>query len=131
MDLKWFLFSIDGRVNRKPFWLYALSVFIISFGAAFVFASATTANPNTVSLVLTLVFLWPNICVQAKRWHDRDKSAWWILINLIPIVGPIWALVETGIFPGTPGENRFGADPLGGFIDGSGSSGPSAEIDPS
>lgn len=131
MDYKWFLFSLDGRINRRPFWLYALTVFIISFSVAFIFASATTVNPNSVSVVLTLVFLWPNICVQAKRWHDRNKSAWWILINLIPILGPLWALIETGFFPGTSGENRFGADPLGGFMNGPDSQNPTAEVTPS
>jgi len=114
MDYKWFLLSIEGRINRKPFWLYALSVFGVSFIISFILTGAGNVNPNSISLILTLVFLWPNIAVQAKRWHDRDKSAWWILINLIPILGPIWALVVTGFLPGTPGDNKFGADPLAG-----------------
>jgi len=114
MDFKWFLFSFQGRTNRKPFWLYALAVFLISFSLSFVVTSAGSTDPNVVSLILTVLFIWPNLAVQAKRWHDRDKSAWWILINLIPIVGPIWALIVTGFLPGTPGDNRFGADPLSG-----------------
>ena len=53
----------------------------------------------------------PAILVYIKRFHDRDKSGWWMLIVLIPIVGAIWLLVELGFLPGTPGPNRFGPPP--------------------
>ncbi len=112
MDFKWFLLSFQGRINRKPFWLYALAVFLISFSISFIMTSAGSSDPNVASLILTLLFIWPNLAVQAKRWHDRDKSAWWVLINLVPIIGPIYALVVTGFLPGTSGDNRFGANPL-------------------
>lgn len=49
----------------------------------------------------TLVILWPALAVQAKGWHVRDKTAWWILINVVPLIGTIWALVENGFLPGT------------------------------
>ena len=51
---------------------------------------------------------------QVKRWHDRDKSGWFVLVNFIPFIGTIWALVELGFLRGTMGPNRFGPDPLGG-----------------
>lgn len=60
-----------------------------------------------------LVFdIWAGLGLAVKRFHDRDKSGWWILIQLIPLVGAIWYIVETGFLPGTPGTNRFGPDPL-------------------
>ncbi len=49
-----------------------------------------------VMIVLYLGIIWCGLTIQAKRWHDRDKSAWWILIGLLPVIGPIWALVENG-----------------------------------
>ncbi|TGR16409.1 DUF805 domain-containing protein, partial [Mesorhizobium sp. M8A.F.Ca.ET.197.01.1.1] len=48
----------------------------------------------------------------AKRWHDRNKSGWWTLIGLIPIIGGIWLLIELGILEGTRGANQYGPDPL-------------------
>jgi uncharacterized membrane protein YhaH (DUF805 family) len=54
---------------------------------------------------------WPSVAVLAKRWHDLGKSALWVLIMLIPIVGPIWTLYETGFLPGTPGTNEYGPGP--------------------
>lgn len=68
---------------------------------------------SLVAAALVLVFLWPKIAISVKRWHDRNKSGWWVFINLIPIVGPIWALVEQGFLRGTQGPNDYGDDPLG------------------
>jgi hypothetical protein len=49
---------------------------------------------------------------QAKRWHDRDKSAWWVLVYFIPIIGWLWSFIVAGFLRGTSGYNRFGPDPL-------------------
>ncbi|MDK1018188.1 MAG: DUF805 domain-containing protein [Actinomycetota bacterium] len=58
--------------------------------------------------------LWAGLAIAIKRWHDRDKSGWWILIGLVPIIGGFWALIETRFLTGTQGENRYGPDPLAG-----------------
>ena len=62
-----------------------------------------------------LILLAPalvNFAVLAKRWHDRNKSAWWAFIHLVPVIGVLWTFVELGFFRGTTGKNRFGLDPL-------------------
>ena len=51
------------------------------------------------------------LAVSVKRWHDRDKPGTWVLINLIPLVGGIWAFVEVGCLRGTFGPNNYGEDP--------------------
>jgi Protein of unknown function (DUF805) len=50
--------------------------------------------------------------MQVKRWHDRGKSGWMVLINLIPLIGWVWTLVELGLLEGTLGPNQYGEDPL-------------------
>jgi len=75
----------------------------------YVCAKALNLNP-LIQLVLLLVVLWPLAAVNAKRWHDLDKSAWWIAIGIIPIIGSIVSLAYTGFLAGTPGPNRFGPD---------------------
>jgi uncharacterized membrane protein YhaH (DUF805 family) len=60
--------------------------------------------------IFALLTLIPTIIVYVKRFHDRDKSGWWVLIGLIPIIGVIWLLIELGFLKGTPGPNRFGTD---------------------
>lgn len=78
-------------------------------------AAAEQMSKLTLPLiVLLLLLLWPSICLYAKRWHDRDKSGWWSLIVLIPIIGGLWMLIELGFLRGTDGPNRFGPDPIAG-----------------
>lgn len=67
------------------------------------------------SLDVVLILLAPalvNFAVLAKRWQDRNKSAWWTFILLVPVIGVLWTFVELGFFKGTTGKNRFGLDPL-------------------
>ncbi len=109
MKWPWLLFSFQGRISRKPYWIFNL---IILSGwmllGLFTEVSPDIDQVSRPQLMFMLWILWPSLAIQAKRWHDRDKSAWWILVNFIPVIGPFWALVENGFLPGTPGDNRFG-----------------------
>ena len=126
-------FSFAGRIRRRTWWLgYVLPIFVISILGTvidvmlgFVSLVAEDAMPadgfavatqgfGPFSIVALLITIVGGLAGQVKRWHDRDKSGWWVLISLIPIVGPIWALVEVGFLSGTQGPNRFGPDPRGG-----------------
>jgi hypothetical protein len=69
-------------------------------------------NAGVLTLSLLALSLWLALAMQVKRWHDRGKSGWMILIHLIPIVGTVWSMAELGFFPGTIGANRYGEDPL-------------------
>lgn len=61
-------------------------------------------------IITLLVLAWVELAVSAKRWHDRNKSAFWILFSFIPIIGTIWTFVELGFFRGTKGHNRYGPE---------------------
>ncbi|MEA1950962.1 MAG: DUF805 domain-containing protein [Planctomycetota bacterium] len=63
-----------------------------------------------IMLIFYFPILWISLAIQAKRWHDRDKSAWWILIGFVPLIGPIWVLIEVGCLRGKYGPNQYGAD---------------------
>ncbi len=100
-------FSLQGRVNRKTYWLLLI---LPMFMLGFISAILVPYFPDYywIDSLITLLVLWPNIAVQVKRWHDRDKSGWWVLIGLIPIVGFIWALIENGFLAGDPSWNQYG-----------------------
>ncbi len=135
MSFTQFLFSFEGRISRSAYWLkFTLPYMVILIGLSFISVavgpptdsfgmpleppSTTAMIVNAVGALFGLAALWPSLAVAAKRWHDRDKSGWWTLIVLIPIIGSIWMLVECGFLRGTTGSNRFGEDPLqsaGGF----------------
>ncbi|MGA9423370.1 MAG: DUF805 domain-containing protein [Rhodanobacteraceae bacterium] len=120
MSWKSLLFSFEGRVGRGPYWALVV-VSLVLFGglsAWSVMSALNASDPGTASggasfviMLVSLAFLWPALAIQAKRWHDVDKSAWWILIALVPVVGGLIALVFNGFIAGTPGANRFGTAP--------------------
>jgi uncharacterized membrane protein YhaH (DUF805 family) len=117
MDFKQFYFSAQGRVNRKQWWLWlVLPVTVISIILALVDVATGNYDPQNgigvFSGIFALLAIIPSIIVYIKRFHDRDKSGWWVLIALIPIIGAIWILIELGFLAGTPGPNRFGPPPL-------------------
>ncbi|MDF2766797.1 MAG: hypothetical protein K0S81_3792 [Rhodospirillales bacterium] len=117
MDLKQFYLSPQGRVGRQDWWLkYVLVFVVISVVASVLDAGLGLMDPESgygpVSIIATLVIIYPAIIVTIKRYHDRNKSGWWVLIALIPIVGAIWQIIELGFLRGTVGQNRFGSDPV-------------------
>lgn len=65
-----------------------------------------------IVVILAFLLLWPSLAIQVKRWHDRNKSGNWILLNFIPIIGFLWVTIELGFLKGTDGNNIYGADPI-------------------
>jgi uncharacterized membrane protein YhaH (DUF805 family) len=112
MPISQLLFSFKGRINRQSYWLFTLAMAAVILVPAFFYFGVGTETADTYVDAASLVLLWPVLAVQAKRWHDRDKSAWWVLINFIPVIGFFWSIIENGFLPGTPGQNRFGTHPL-------------------
>lgn len=118
MDTLSLLFGFSGRIGRAQFWLgYVIQIAITIVG--YVCLLYGEQNESIAALVAALILfvpvIWIGICVMAKRYHDRDKSAWWILIAFIPIIGGIWQLIELGLLKGTEGTNDYGPDPCHSF----------------
>lgn len=112
-DFKQFYLTADGRVNRQQWWLRLVLPFtVISIILVLLDMALGTYNREdgigVLSGLFSLAALVPAILVYIKRFHDRDKSGWWLLIMFVPIIGAIWLLIELGFLAGTPGPNRFG-----------------------
>src|SRR5437660_3280121 len=119
------LFSFQGRINRAKFWLVHVAMWVV---VAIVFSvilgsAAMSSDPQAalqsvgavggiILLVVYILALWIGLAIAAKRWHDRNKSAWWLLIVFVPLVGGLWYLIECGFLKGTTGTNKYGSDPL-------------------
>ena len=119
------LFSFQGRVNRAKFWLVHVVMWVVLLivFSAILGSAAMSSDPQAalqsvgavggiILLVVYILALWIGLAIAAKRWHDRNKSAWWILIVFVPVVGPFWYLIECGFLKGTTGANKYGSDPL-------------------
>ncbi len=112
IDWGWLLFQFDGRINRAKFWL--VWVVLYAFFAILWSVAFRTESSALVSLagLLGIASIWPYLAVGVKRYHDHDKSGWWLLVGLIPFIGFFWLLIELGFLAGTDGPNQYGPDPL-------------------
>jgi len=102
--------DFNTRSSRSEYWYWVLFVILLSIVAGVIDGIIFDA-PILRSLV-TLGLLVPGIAVGVRRLHDIDRSGWWYLIALIPIVGAL-VLIYWFVQPGTPGSNEYGDNPLG------------------
>jgi len=110
MSIGHVLFSIQGRINRKTYWLAILPL-AVSYAVTDMMTESADESIVVLAHIIMVILIWPSLAVQTKRWHDRDKSGWWNLISLIPIVGSIWAFIELGFLQGTSARNSYGLPP--------------------
>lgn len=106
--------NFSGRSSRGAYWWLLLINILISLVLGFVdglmFTNAVRSTGfGVLGGLYSLATLIPGIAIGFRRLHDVDKSAWWLLIALIPIVGAIVLLIFTAQ-AGTSGSNRFGPD---------------------
>lgn len=139
-----FLFGASGRIGRAKYWR---SVLIYIGGglmtAVILFTAAGIAAPLFVVMVVVVLIPWLlwGVSFSTKRLHDRDKSAWWLVVfyllpgalgqlanaawsgevagtalhSILALAGfalTIWGFVEIGCLRGTAGSNTYRPDPL-------------------
>lgn len=103
--------QFTGRSGRAEFWWYFLATVIANVVAQTV-DQMINGGPGLLTGALALALFVPGLAVSFRRLHDTDRSAWWLLIGLIPLVGMI-VLIVFCVGAGTPGPNKFGEAPSG------------------
>lgn len=130
------LFSFEGRVNRKPYWLIPIGGLLISILAIGLTVILSPTIGMVVAIALYPLLIGVSLAIGVKRLHDREKSGHWLWLFYL---GPallqwissasgrgslgtvflaasyaisVWALIELGFLRGTAGPNRYGPDPL-------------------
>ena len=142
------LFAFEGRLRRRDWWLGHLAILVVSY---LVWLAAARLNDTTTAELVTehraslfgiglyLAFLWPQLALDVKRLHDRDRTGWWLVLFYAPLrfwtfttaaepgrldrmgwaspltiylVAAFVVLVfELGLRDAAPGAERFGAPP--------------------
>jgi uncharacterized membrane protein YhaH (DUF805 family) len=104
--------EFSGRARRKEYWMFVLISFVISIILSMLdrIIGTQSANFGVLSGLYSLAVLLPSLGVAVRRLHDTNRSGWWILLGLIPIVGAIILIVFT-VLEGTVGDNKYGPDP--------------------
>ena len=103
--------QFTGRSGRAEFWWYFLATVIVNVIVQTV-DQMISGGPGILTGALALALFIPGLAVSFRRLHDTDRSAWWLLIGLIPLVGAV-VLIVFWASAGTPGPNKFGAAPDG------------------
>jgi uncharacterized membrane protein YhaH (DUF805 family) len=101
--------TFNGRANRGEYWWWVLATLLINAGLGIVDRAffGVGTNLTALSSLWSLATLIPSLAVGARRLHDIDKSGWWQLIWLIPVVG--WILLIVWFAQrGEDRTNRFG-----------------------
>jgi uncharacterized membrane protein YhaH (DUF805 family) len=94
--------DFNGRAKRPEFWWFVLFCFLVSM--------ALSMASSVLSGLFSLGVLLPSLAVGARRLHDINRSGWWQLIGLIPVVGWI-VLIVFCTQEGESGDNQYGAPP--------------------
>ncbi|BES86745.1 DUF805 domain-containing protein [Pectobacterium araliae] len=132
MTLQQWCFSFKGRIGRRDFWLW-MGIWVALMAVLFTLSGQHWLDTQLTAFGL-VVLLWPTAAMMVKRLHDRNKSGWWALLlvvawvlasgnwtmfsaiwqwgvgRFLPILIVVMILLDCGVFLGTKGENRFGAE---------------------
>jgi uncharacterized membrane protein YhaH (DUF805 family) len=113
VPLRWsqILFSFDGRLPRKAYWLRGHLVIIGCIALSWLIAIWVPAL-FWLSFLTQLISIWCFFAIAAKRLHDLDYSGWLCLVAFIPGIGLV-LYIYIGFLVGTEGVNRFGPDTRG------------------
>lgn len=107
--------EFSGRSRRKEYWMFVLGVIIAAVVLSIIegiigLSGMVGGVYGPLTLILILAVIVPSIAVQIRRFHDQDKSGWFLLLALIPFIGGLIVFVFMCL-EGTKGPNRFGPDP--------------------
>jgi uncharacterized membrane protein YhaH (DUF805 family) len=118
--MSWFLSvlrqyaTFKGRARRKEYWMFVLCYVPFYLALIVIDGLTGTFDMGTERGLLSGLFmigtLLPSLAVAVRRLHDTDRSGWWLLLSLIPIVGQI-GLLYFLIQEGDEGDNEYGRDP--------------------
>jgi len=123
---------LSGRASRAEYWYWQLFTALVSVGTTLLDIMMGSGSQGFSLSFMGLVILYlPTIAVTVRRFHDINRSGWWLalimvvnvvsygywvqgagLISLLPLAGSLSTLVCWCVRKGDSGRNRFGEDPF-------------------
>ncbi|HEX2020805.1 MAG TPA: DUF805 domain-containing protein [Aurantimonas sp.] len=112
--------TFRGRASRAEFWWFFLFAFLgnvvlgivdgLIVGPILGFSPFSGEGAQPLGSLFSLAIFVPSLAVGARRMHDTGRSGWWLLVNLVPVVG--WLIyLYFAIQPGEPAINAYGPPP--------------------
>ena len=90
--------DFSGRASRSEYWWFMLFLVLVSAGASMI-------SP-VLSGLFSLGTLLPALAAATRRLHDTNRSGWWQLITLVPVIGFIILLIFLAQ-EGTTGDDKL------------------------
>jgi uncharacterized membrane protein YhaH (DUF805 family) len=110
--------DFSGRSRRMEYWMFVVGVIGASVVAMLIdnvigMGQLVAGVYGPLYTLVALGTIVPSLACMVRRLHDQDKSGWFALLVLIPILGGLVILVFM-FLEGTKGENQYGPDPKAG-----------------
>ncbi len=122
-------FDYKTRATRKEYWTFTLlnwaifiALLLLTIPISWLTSSPSYENTTLTtiggfliaaiivnSIIFAFAIILPGIAVAIRRLHDIDFNGWWFLIIFAPFGGIVFFIFT--LLDGTPGNNRFGANP--------------------
>lgn len=102
--------GFSGRAGRSEYWYFALFMLIVVIVLGIV--DNAIFGMGLLGGLFSLASLIPALAVGARRLHDINRTGWWLLLGLVPIIGAL-VLIYFFVQPSQPGNNEYGANPYG------------------
>lgn len=106
--------TFSGRARRKEYWMFTLfnAIFYVTLSVLDALLGLVNYdNPfGILAPIYSLAVMLPGIAVGIRRLHDTGRSAWWLAISLVPLIGIIVLMVFMCL-DSQAGENKYGANP--------------------
>lgn len=98
--------TLEGRATRSEYW-YGFLAYVVAYILTAIIAAFTGTVGSILMFIVAIGAFIPGITSLARRLHDTNRSGWWILLSLIPVVG-ILVLWIFACLKGTEGDNEYG-----------------------
>jgi uncharacterized membrane protein YhaH (DUF805 family) len=113
--------DFNSRLSRGDFWMFVLFNILFSiaatildnmYGTTYVvdYGYGIESESGYINNLYSLIMFVPGLSASVRRLHDVDKSGWFLLIALIPVIGWIWILILF-LSNSYPGDNSYGPEP--------------------
>lgn len=98
--------TFSGRATRPEYWYFVLFNCLVSIVLAVIDTQILGFDSSPMFGIYFIAVLLPSIAVLVRRLHDTDRTGWWALFYLFPVIS--WIVLIFCCLPGTRGRNRFG-----------------------
>lgn len=107
------VFTTDGRIGRVRYLGWSMGMMLLAMLAYGISAGLMLVSPilgGILMIPLVIAAVVISVMIGVQRLHDIGWSGWLLLLNLVPLVGSVFAILML-VVPGTQGANRYGAPP--------------------